>query len=219
MPRLQSNSARWTICAMLVGIALSMARGALHLSAAATDVVLYASDVTNIQGNWAKWSGSDAAGGQYMASVDYGWSTLNNPLPSPNDYFEASFNADAGTPYHVWLRLRAGSNSKWNDSVWVQFSDAVDQNGSPVYRIGTTSALLVNLEPCNNCGLGNWGWQDGAYWLSQVTTVKFASSGSHTIRVQTREDGVQIDQMVLSPNRFRTAAPGAATNDSTIVPR
>jgi endonuclease/exonuclease/phosphatase family metal-dependent hydrolase len=218
MPRLQSNSARWTICAMLVGIALSMARGALHLSAAATDVVLYASDVTNIQGNWAKWSGSDAAGGQYMASVDYGWSTLNNPLPSPNDYFEASFNADAGTPYHVWLRLRAGSNSKWNDSVWVQFSDALDPNGSGIYQIGSGSGLLVNLEPCNNCGVGNWGWQDGAYWLSQVTTIKFASSGSHTIRVQTREDGVQVDQVVLSPSTYLYSAPGPNSGDSTILP-
>jgi endonuclease/exonuclease/phosphatase family metal-dependent hydrolase len=195
-----------------------MARGTLHLSAAASDVVLYASDVTNIQGNWAKWSGSDAAGGQYMASVDYGWSTLNNPLPSPNDYFEASFNADAGTPYHVWLRLRAGANSKWNDSVWVQFSDALDPNGSGIYQIGSGSALLVNLEPCDNCGDSNWGWQDGAYWLSQVTTLRFASSGSHTIRVQTREDGVQIDQMVLSPSNYLYSSPGQNSGDSTILP-
>ena len=109
MPRFQSKSARWTTCAVFACIAWSMARGVLHLSAAASDVVLYASDVTNIQGNWAKWSGSDAAGGQYMASVDYGWGALNAPLSSPNDYFEASFNADASTPFHVWLRLRAGS--------------------------------------------------------------------------------------------------------------
>jgi endonuclease/exonuclease/phosphatase family metal-dependent hydrolase len=203
---------------MLAGVALSMARGALHLSAAASDIVLYSSDVTNIQGNWAKWSGSDAAGGQYMASVDYGWSTLNNPLASPNDYFEASFNAVAGTPYHVWLRLRAGANSKWNDSVWVQFSDALDPDGSGIYQIGSWSGLLVNLEPCNNCGDSNWGWQDGAYWLSQVTTISFASSGSHTIRVQTREDGVQIDQMVLSPSNYLFSSPGPTSGDSTILP-
>jgi endonuclease/exonuclease/phosphatase family metal-dependent hydrolase len=218
MPRFQSKSTRWTMCAVLACIALSMARGALHLSAAASDVVLYASDVTNVQGNWAKWSGSDAAGGQYMASVDYGWSMLNNPLPSPNDYFEASFNADAGTPYHVWLRLRAGANSKWNDSVWVQFSDALDPNGSGIYQIGSGSALLVNLEPCNNCGDSNWGWEDGAYWLSQVTTLRFASSGSHTIRVQTREDGVQVDQMVLSPSNYLYSSPGQNSGDSTILP-
>src|SRR5215831_4332523 len=173
MERLHSKCVRWIVCVTLASAGLLMARGVLRVSAAAGDIVLYASDVSNIQGNWAKWSGSDAAGGQYMASVDYGWSMLDNPLSSPNDYFEASFTADASTPFHVWLRLRAGSNSKWNDSIWVQFSDAVDQNGSAVYQIGTGSALLVNLEPCTDCGDGNWGWQDGAYWLSQATTVRF----------------------------------------------
>lgn len=207
------------MCAALAAALLLMARGGFRVSASAGDVVLYASDVTNIQGNWAKWAGGDAAGGQYMASVDNGWSALNNPLSSPGDYFEASFDAASGTPYHAWLRLRAGSNSKWNDSAWVQFSDAVDQNGSAVYRIGTSSGLLVNLEPCNSCGVGNWGWQDSAYWLSQLTSVRFSSGGSHTIRIQIREDGVQIDQIVLSHANYLNTAPGPPTNDSTIVPK
>jgi endonuclease/exonuclease/phosphatase family metal-dependent hydrolase len=218
MQRFHSKSQWWTVCAALAAAVLLMARGGLRVSAAGSEVVLYASDVTNVQGNWGKWSGGDAAGGQYMASVDYGGSALNNALSSPDDYFEASFNADSGTPYHVWLRLRAGSNSKWNDSVWVQFSDAVDQNGSPVYRIGTTSGLLVNLEPCNNCGTGDWGWQDTGYWLSQLTSVSFSSSGGHTIRVQTREDGVQIDQLVLSPSNYLYSSPGRNSSDTTILP-
>jgi len=153
-----------------------------------------------------------------MASVDYGWSTTNSALSSPGDYFESSFNASSSTPYHVWLRMRAGGNSKWNDSVWVQFSDAVDQNGSAIYRIGTSSALSVNLEACSNCGVGNWGWQDGAYWLSQLTSVSFASTGSHTVRVQTREDGVQLDQIVLSPSNYLFNSPGRNSNDTTILP-
>ena len=218
MQRFHSKSRWWTVCAALAAAVLSIARGGLRVSAAGSEIVLYASDVTNVQGNWAKWSGGDAAGGQYMASVDNGWSTLNSPLSSPGDYFESSFNATSGTPYHVWLRLRAGSNSKWNDSVWVQFSDAVDQNGSAIDRIGTSSGLLVNLEPCSNCGVGNWGWQDTAYWLSQLTSVRFASSGSHTIRVQTREDGAQIDQLVLSPSNYLFNSPGRNSGDTTILP-
>jgi len=217
MQKFRSKSEWWIRCAAFAGAALLLTRGGLRVSAAASDVVLYASDVTNVQGNWAKWSGGDAAGGQYMASVDAGWSALNSPLQYPGDYFEASFNADASTPFHVWLRLRAGSNSKWNDSVWVQFSDAVDQNGSPIYGIGSTSGLLVNLEPCSNCGTGNWGWMDGAYWLSQLTSVRFASSGGHTVRVQTREDGAQIDQIVLSPSNYLYNPPGSNSGDSTIL--
>jgi endonuclease/exonuclease/phosphatase family metal-dependent hydrolase len=220
MQRFHQKSGWWARCAtsaLIAGAALLITRGELRVSAASSEIVLYASDVTNVQGNWGKWSGGDAAGGQYMASVDAGWSTLDGALQYPGDYFEASFNADGSTPYHVWLRMRAGSNSKWNDSVWVQFSDAVDQNGSPIYQIGSTSALLVNLEPCNSCGVGDWGWQDGAYWLSQLTSVRFASSGGHTVRVQTREDGVQIDQIVLSPSNYLYNAPGRNSGDSTVL--
>jgi hypothetical protein len=39
----------------------------------------------------------------------------------------------------------------------------------------------------------------------------------HTMRVQVREDGVQLDQIVLSPTTYLSAAPGPPTADSTIV--
>ena len=45
------------------------------------------------------------------------------------------------------------------------------------------------------------------------------TSGTHTMRIQVREDGVQFDQIVLSSAQFLTAAPGGVTNDTTIVPK
>jgi hypothetical protein len=49
--------------------------------------------------------------------------------------------------------------------------------------------LLVNLATDSTAGsLNNWGWQNAAYWLSQATTVPFATSGMHTLRIQVRED-------------------------------
>ena len=51
----------------------------------------------------------------------------------------------------------------------------------------------------------------------RLILVRFTNGGNHTIRVQTREDGVEIDQIVLSPMRFFTRAPGAVTGDQTIV--
>jgi hypothetical protein len=102
---------------------------------------------------------------------------------------------------------------------WVQFSDALS-GGSPIYPIGTTSGLDVNLATDSAAGsLNGWGWQNTAYWLSQPTTVTFATSGSHTMRIQLREDGVQLDQIVLSGAQYLSAAPGGVTNDSTIVPK
>jgi endonuclease/exonuclease/phosphatase family metal-dependent hydrolase len=187
--------------------------------AATSDIVLYASDFTTLKGNWQKTSTSGAAGSQSLSSADYGWSSTSSPLASPGHYFEASFSAPAGTAYHVWVRLRGANNSKWNESLWLQFSDSTTTSGSAVYRIGTTSGLLLNLENCSGCGVSGWGWQDGAYWLNQPATLKFATSGTHTVRVQTREDGPQIDQVVLSASTYLSTRPGSLTNDSTIVPK
>ena len=136
----------------------------------------------------------------------------------PFHSFEFTFNAAANTPYHIWLRLRAIDNSKYNDSLYAQFSDALNTSGAARYRIGTTDALLVNLATdANASSLLGWGWQDGAYWFSQATTIKFASGGSHTLRIQTREDGIQLDQVVLSPSTYLSTAPGVLTADTRIV--
>ena len=143
----------------------------------------------------------------------------SGPLASPTDYFDTTFSANAGVPYTIWLRLKATANSKFNDAVFVQFSDAL-ASSSPIYQMNTTSALTVNLATDSGASsLNNWGWINGAYWLSQPTTLTFASSGTHTIRIQVREDGVQLDQIVLSPSTYLSAAPGGVTNDSTIVPK
>jgi hypothetical protein len=121
--------------------------------------------------------------------------------------------------HRLWLRLRGTADSKWNESVWVQLSDSVNASGSPVYRIGSGSGLLVNLENCSGCGIAGWGWQNRAYWLSDTGELRFAASGPHTIRIGVREDGVQLDQIVLSPSRYLSTPPGASKNDGVIVPK
>ncbi|HXE80774.1 MAG TPA: hypothetical protein VNK41_08500, partial [Vicinamibacterales bacterium] len=185
-------------------------------AAAADDIVLYSSDVTRMSGAWTRVSSKEGAGGEIMTTPDQGF-TAASPLASPTHFFEVKFEAAAGTSYHVWLRLRAAKNQAANDSVWVQFSDALDQADKPVWRIGTASALLVNLESCQNCGVSGWGWQDGAFWITQDAVVRFPTTGTHTMRIQTREDGVQVDQIVLSPASYMSSSPGALLNDATIL--
>ena len=206
---------RVCVCVLLAGLWCALASTAR----AADDVVAYASDATAMSGAWSRVADSTAAGGQKAASSDVGWASTNAALASPADRVDLSFTAAANTPYHVWVRLRATDNSKWNDSVWLQFGDAVSADGSALYRTGTTSALLLNLEPCNGCGTSGWGWVDGAYWLAQTSIVQFSSSGAHALRVQSREDGAQIDQIVLSPATYLSRPPGGNANDSTILPR
>ena len=48
--------------------------------------------------------------------------------------------------------------------------------------------------------------------------IYFATTGVQRVRVQQREDGLSIDQIVLSPTTYRTTSPGLAKNDATILP-
>jgi len=157
--------------------------------------------------------------GSKLSTADLGAAALASPLASPSSHVEATFTAAAATRYGVWLRMHAQGDSKWNDSVLVQFSDSVDAQGNAVYRIGTTSAYVVNLWPCAACQSVGWGWQRNAYWLADSGDVWFPTGGTHRIRIQLREDGAEIDQIVISPSRFASAAPGPVSGDATIVPK
>ena len=183
-----------------------------------SNVVLWTADASNIQGVWTRVSDNTAAGQIALQYPDFGGPRLTNALISPNNYFEMSFNVQAGIPYRLWMRGKAIGNSTNNDSVWVQFSSSLNASGGADYRIGTTSALMYNMEECTGCGLSGWGWNDtGINGLGPL--VWFAASGTQTIRVQLREDGINLDQIVLSPQAYLTSSPGAFKNDSVIVPR
>jgi hypothetical protein len=187
--------------------------------APASDIVIYATDVpaSALHGAWTFAADPTAAAETKLITPDTGVSNTSEPLSAPDHYFDVTFNAVADTPYTIWLRLQATDNSKWNDSVWVQFSDA-KADGVDAYPINSTSALLVNLATDSSAAsLNGWGWANGAYWLSQPTTVTFGDNATHTLRVQVREDGVQLDQIVLSPATFASSAPGPVSDDHTIV--
>jgi hypothetical protein len=185
------------------------------------EVVLYASEA-DLHGNWARVSDAGAAGGFAAHHPNAGAPRVTAPLASPTHYFEMTFVAEAGIDHHLWIRGRADGNVWPNDSVYVQFSDSVDTAGAPRWRLGTTSGTTVQIERCVNCGLRGWGWNDNDGSLSNDPNaagghVRFETSGRHTIRVQTREDGLRIDQIVISASRYLSTSPGAGTNDATIL--
>jgi phosphatidylserine/phosphatidylglycerophosphate/cardiolipin synthase-like enzyme len=187
-------------------------------SAGPGDVVLHAGTATVTAGTWAPVADTTAAGGFRMGQPNAGAAKVTTAAAAPAHYFEMTFTAEAGKPYRLWMRGRALSNSYNNDSVFVQFSDSVTSGGAATWRIGTGSATEVNLEDCSGCGLSGWGWQDNGWGTGVLgPLVYFASGGTHTIRVQTREDGFQIDQIVLSQGPFLSMSPGALKNDTLIL--
>ena len=169
-------------------------------------------------GAWRKESNATAAGQTVLRHPDAGAAKITTALASPSNYFEVSFNAVAGVPYRLWIRGRADGDSWANDSVFVQFSGSTNSSGSAVYRSGTTSALEMNLEDCSGCGISGWGWQDDGWGVGVLgPLVYFQSTGSQTLRIQTREDGLSIDQIVLSPAQYLYSGPGALMNDGVIL--
>jgi phosphatidylserine/phosphatidylglycerophosphate/cardiolipin synthase-like enzyme len=168
---------------------------------------------------WSKVADGSAAGDFRLENPDAGAPKLTTPLANPTRYFDLSFTAQAGVPYRLWIRGKAASNSYSNDSAFVQFSDSVTADGNAQWRIGSTSATTVTIEDCTGCGLQGWGWQDNAFGPGVIgPAVYFASSGTHTIRVQTREDGLSIDQVMLSRSAYFNTPPGAPKNDGSIYP-
>jgi hypothetical protein len=189
------------------------------LAQAAADVVLRPGSGATRAGAWTVISDTTAAGGSAVSHPNAGGAKLTQALAQPVHYFEQSFTAEANVPYRLWVRGKAQSNHWGNDSVFVQFSSTVDTSGAARYRIGTTSAFEVNLEDCSGCGLSGWGWQDNGWGVGVLgPEVLFSTPGTQRIRVQTREDGFTIDQIVLSPQNYLTTPPGSLKNDATILP-
>lgn len=170
--------------------------------------------------NWQLIDDATAASGKALHDVNAGQPKVTIPSASPGSYADVSFIATNTETYKVWVRLKADGNHWANDSLWLQVSGAVDANGRS-YAPGTTSGIEVNLEECSGCGVSGWGWRDEAWGQRDrigTLTLRFEKNGWQTIRIQTREDGVSIDQIVLSSEKYRTTRPGTTKNDNTILP-
>jgi endonuclease/exonuclease/phosphatase family metal-dependent hydrolase len=185
----------------------------------ASEVVLYAAKSQVLSGNVQRVADAGAASGSAILFPDLKIAKLKEPLAAPTDYFEVSFYAEANRPYRLWLRGRALGESTANDSVYVQFSASLDALGAAAYRVGTNSALTVNLEDCSTCGVSGWGWQDTGWGVGVLgPVVYFEASGVQTLRVQPREDGLMIDQIVLSSEQYMNTPPGGLKDDQTVLP-
>jgi hypothetical protein len=181
------------------------------------EIVIYAGNFES-RGGWRWESDQTAAGGSRRRHPDAGAAKLTTPLATPVNYLEKTFHAVGGIPYRLWIRGRADADSYYNDSAYVQFSGSVTSANEPIWRIGTTSATTYVLEDCSGCGVKAWGWNDNGYGTGVLgPEIYFAESGPQKIRIQTREDGLAIDQVVLSSQRFMNSSPGAPRNDTTIL--
>jgi hypothetical protein len=200
-------------------IVIALAGMATPRAQTSSDIVMHAADAVEILGTWQTVADTAAAGGSRLWQPNANAPKVAQASASPQNYFDLQFQAESGRAYRLWVRSKADANHWANDSFYLQFSGSIDASGAPVYRIGTTSATTVIREECSGCAFSGWGWQDNEYGnLAPGPEIRFAQSGLQRLRVQAREDGISIDQIVLSPATWFTTAPGAKNNDTTRHP-
>src|SRR4051812_6781958 len=180
-------------------------------SAHAADLILNAAAGTRV-GAFTIVNDNAAESGAAIALPNKGRAKVVTAVAAPADYLELTFTANANTPYHLWIRMRAETNSYANDSIHVQFTNV------SVGAIGTTSSHVVNLEDASNAGVAGYGWQDNGYGTGVMgPDIVFSYTGSQRVRIQNREDGFVIDQIVLSSTTYLRKSPGLLKNDPVSV--
>ena len=181
------------------------------------EIVLDASQFVITGSRWQRVSETSTSGGAALVNADWAQPKIGTASASPASYVEARFRAAAGVPYRFWIRMRAENDAWTNDSIFVQFSGAVTSSGAAVHRIGSTGAMGVVLEEGHGAGVYGWGWADGGYG-ALGEPIYFNADGEQRIRIQQREDGVRIDQIVISAGAHVASAPGLTKGDTSPVP-
>jgi phosphatidylserine/phosphatidylglycerophosphate/cardiolipin synthase-like enzyme len=183
-------------------------------------IVLWASNTppADVHGTWSMQADATASGGAALANADAGQAKIAPALATPANYFERTFTASQGVPYHLWVRLKAKNNALSNDSVHVQFTGSQDSVGTAAWRVNTTSSAEVVLQGgTSDTSIAGWGWSDNG-WGTPGPNIYFDVTGTHTVRVQQREDGAIVDEIVLSPDTYFSVPPGPRDNDNTTLP-
>src|SRR5262249_12312367 len=61
-----------------------------------------------------------------------------------------------------------------------------------------------------------WGWADNGF-DGPGAPIYFAKTGTHILRLQQREDGPSIDQIVISADTYSTVPPGSRRDDAVTL--
>ena len=190
------------------------------------EIVLWAADDQHLYNHdaWVPVEDSTAAGGVRLYNPNRRAPKVGAPSSDTSNAIWLQFYPDPTQIYKLWVRLKADADSWANDSVWVQFGAAVDGAGRPVYQIGTSAGLPVGLEECSGCGVSGWGWEDDGWGAVNRNGVllQFTADpdgGPSGTAIHTREDGVSVNQVVLSAEKYLTTRPGTAKRDTTILPK
>jgi hypothetical protein len=139
-------------------------------------------DTNEIRHRFAPFSDADASGGEAVVAIPNVGENEEDTTNGARLDYEVEFS-ETGT-YYVWIRGRGPSGN--DDSVHVGL------DGSPATYGG------LGLSPDG----GSWDWANEVD--GNRVTVSVGSAGTHTLSLWMREDGTEVDKLVVTRNASYT---------------
>ena len=154
--------------------------GIVVLEAEDYDILTAGSGTSN--DTWTLQSSGDAVGGEYLQALPDDGTLIDGAsieTDSPRFGFNVYF-ADAGT-YYLWIR-GSGPDA---DNRSIHFG----LDGTPISQDWQSAVWLSFTQPFA------WGYRTGS---GALATITIASPGVHSLDFWMRDDGVQIDRVLLT---------------------
>jgi type IV pilus assembly protein PilY1 len=148
--------------------------------------VLIEAESGTVSGDMTKYSSCGSCSVGYVGTEDDG--DISSSSPPSSDEVVLGFTSP-GTTVDIWLRVWAPDGSA--DSLWMKVdgkgaADFSAWNGDEVWS-GGYEKFWENIEGGNNWVWRKWG-----------TMSNLTEDGSHTLRIKRREDGLFIDQVLIT---------------------
>ncbi|MBT4060207.1 MAG: S8 family serine peptidase [Euryarchaeota archaeon] len=131
--------------------------------------------------NWVVASSPNSSNGQYLTTdSDTGWASTN---PDSGPRLDYSIDFSANGTYYVWIRV-----------------NATDVNGHAVHIGVDESPITSNPVGMYTNSVGSWEWTNMGLEQGQSSPVQFeiTSPGRHNINIWPSEDGISIDQLIIT---------------------
>lgn len=191
------------------GTAKSVTMQDKKANGAVPDVVIYASELPeSALSEFDFWQDPASPGGKLAGTPNTGGEL--DPPPESDPHVKFKIKVQSGVAYRCWIHMKVGAPKGVSQAnkFWVQFSDAVDKAGNPVFKPGSKSYLTAQ-GPTKQ----GWAWVscdlEGGKSASE-SLVTFQISGEVTVRMQAGMEGVGFDQLVLSPAKYLDKPPSEA---------
>lgn len=171
-------------------------------AATSSEIVVYMSDLKAEALSELDFIDDAASPGGKLIGLPNNGDELDPP-PENDPHLTFNVQVQSGVPYRCWVHMKVGAPKGRSTAnvIWVQFSDAVNQSGQAVYRLGTNNFLTAQGPQQEG-----WSWV-GCEAGGSDALVYFSKSGEATVRIQAGAEGVGFDQFLLSPAKYLKEPP------------